>query len=65
MGGAAFVGTLQLQYDLAGAVTLEPIVGDRWAGDIAAQVLRPRTRTILEVETWDHGAKSQSESLRN
>ena len=26
--------TLQLQHDLAGAVTLEPFVGDRRAGDI-------------------------------
>ena len=27
MGGGVFVRTLQLQYDLAGAVTLEPFVG--------------------------------------
>jgi len=40
MGGAVFVGTLQLQYHVAGAVTLEPFVGDRRAGDIAAQVLQ-------------------------
>ena len=32
MGGAVFVRTLQLQYDLAGAVTLEPFVGDGPAG---------------------------------
>ena len=32
--------TLQLQHDLAGAVTLEPFVGDGRAGDIAAQVLQ-------------------------
>ena len=31
---------LQLQHHLAGAVTLEPFVGDRRAGDIAAQVLQ-------------------------
>ena len=29
-----------LQHHLAGAVTLEPFVGDRRAGDIAAQVLQ-------------------------
>jgi hypothetical protein len=35
--GAVPVATLQLQHELAGAVTLEPFVG-RWrAGDIAAQ----------------------------
>jgi hypothetical protein len=28
MGGAVFVGTLQLQHDLAGAVEFEPFVGD-------------------------------------
>jgi hypothetical protein len=39
MGGAVFVRTLQLQHDLAGAVTLEPIIGDRRAGDIAAELL--------------------------
>ena len=40
MGGAVFERALQLQHDLAGAVTLEPFVGDRRAGDIAAQVLQ-------------------------
>ena len=39
MGGAVFVGTLQLQHDLAGAVTLEPFVGDGRSGDIAAELL--------------------------
>src|SRR5262245_30008432 len=39
MGGAVFVRTLQLQYDLAGAVTLEPFVGDGRPGDIAAELL--------------------------
>ncbi len=38
MGGAVFERALQLQHDLAGAVTLEPFVGNRRAGDIAAQV---------------------------
>jgi hypothetical protein len=37
MGGAVFERALQLQHHLAGAVTLEPFVGDRRAGDIAAQ----------------------------
>lgn len=40
MGGAVFVRTLQLQHDLAGAVTLEPFVGDGRAGDIAAELLQ-------------------------
>src|SRR5262245_1588451 len=39
MGGAVFVRTLQLQYDLAGAVTLEPFVGDGRPGDIAAELI--------------------------
>ena len=39
MGGAVFVRTLQLQHDLAGAVTLEPFVGDGRPGDIAAELL--------------------------
>ncbi len=26
--------------DIAGAVTLEPFVGDRWTGDIAAEMLQ-------------------------
>src|SRR5262245_7071558 len=42
MGGAVFERALQLQHHLAGAVTLEPFVGDRRAGDIAAQVLQLR-----------------------
>src|SRR5262245_8658639 len=35
----SFVRTLQLQYDLAGAVTLEPFVGDGRPSDIAAELL--------------------------
>ncbi len=34
MGGAVFVRTLQLQHDLAGAVELEPFVGDGRPGDV-------------------------------
>ena len=40
MGGAVFVRTLQLQHDLAGAVELEPFVGDGRPGDIAAELLQ-------------------------
>jgi len=40
MGGAVFVRTLQLQHDLAGAVALEPFVGDGGPGDIAAELLQ-------------------------
>ena len=43
MGGAVFECAFQLQHDIAGAVTLEPFVGDRRAGDIAAQVLQLST----------------------
>jgi len=39
MGGAVFVRTLQLQHDLAGAITFEPFVGDGRPGDIAAELL--------------------------
>lgn len=39
MGGAVFVGTLQLQPDLAGAVTFEPFVGDGGPADVAAELL--------------------------
>src|SRR5438093_6598716 len=40
MSRAVFVGALELQHDVARAVTLEPFVGDCRAGDIAAQVLQ-------------------------
>src|SRR5215831_18545658 len=40
MGGAVFVQTLQLQHDLAGAITLEPFVGDGRPADIAAELLQ-------------------------
>jgi len=36
MRGAVAVGTLQLQHDLAGAITLEAIAGNGGASDIAA-----------------------------
>jgi hypothetical protein len=36
MRGAVAVGTLQLQHDLAGAITLEAIVGNGGASDTAA-----------------------------
>ena len=45
MSGAVFVRTLQLQHDLAGAIALEPVVGDGRSGDVAAELLRPRSRT--------------------
>src|SRR5262245_19835171 len=43
MGGAVFVRTFQLQYDLAGAVTLEPFVGDGRPGNVAAELLQFQT----------------------
>ena len=39
MSGAVFVRTLQLQHDLAGAITFEPFVGDGRPGDIAAELV--------------------------
>jgi len=36
MGGAVAPGTLELEHDLARAIALEPLVGIRRAGDIAA-----------------------------
>src|SRR5919106_999065 len=40
MGGAVFVRTLQLQHNLAGAIALEPLVGDGRPGDVAAELLQ-------------------------
>ena len=40
MGGAVFVKTLQLQHDVAGAITLEPFVGDGRPGNVAAELLQ-------------------------
>jgi hypothetical protein len=36
MGGAVAVGALELQHDLAGAIALEPFIGNR-GGNVAAQ----------------------------
>ena len=40
MGGAVAVGTLELEHELAGAIALEPFVGNGRAGDIAAQAFK-------------------------
>jgi len=40
---SCFVGTLQLQHDLAGAITFEPFVGDGRPSDIAAELLQFQT----------------------
>ena len=37
MGGGVAVGTLELQHDLACLIAFEPFVGNRRAGDSAAQ----------------------------
>jgi len=37
MGRAVLVGGFELQYDIAGAVTLESFIGAGGAGDVAAQ----------------------------
>lgn len=37
MGGSVPVAALELQHDLAGAIALEPLIGNRGAGDVAAQ----------------------------
>jgi len=39
MGGAVAPGAFELQHHLAGLIALEPLVGNRRAGDIAAQAL--------------------------
>jgi len=43
MSGDVFVRTLQLQHDLAGAITFEPFVGDGRPSDIAAELLQFQT----------------------
>ena len=43
MSGAVFVRTLQLQHDLAGAITFEPFIGDGRPSDIAAELLQFQT----------------------
>src|SRR5262245_60773254 len=43
MSGAVFVRTLQLQHDLAGAITFEPFVGDGRPSDITAELLQFQT----------------------
>ena len=35
--GGAMVEALQLQHDILSAITLEPLVGDRGADDVATQ----------------------------
>jgi len=37
MGGAVAPGALELEHDWAGAIALEPLVGNGRAGDVAAQ----------------------------
>ena len=37
MGGAIAPGAFELQHNLAGAIALEPLVGNSRAGDVAAQ----------------------------
>ncbi len=36
VGGTVALGAVQLQHELADAIALEPIVGNGWAGDVAA-----------------------------
>jgi hypothetical protein len=43
MSGAVFVRTLQLQHDLAGAITFEPFVSDGRPSDIPAELLEFQT----------------------
>ncbi len=37
VGGVVPVGAFELQHDLADAIALEPFIGNRGAGDVAAQ----------------------------
>jgi hypothetical protein len=39
MGGPVLVRTLELQHDIAGVVEFESFIGNRGAGDVAAQLL--------------------------
>ncbi len=39
MRGAILVGGLELQHDLAYAIAFKPLVSNRRAGDVAAQLL--------------------------
>ena len=39
MRGAVPVGAFELEHDLAGAIAHEPFIGNRGAGDVAAQAL--------------------------
>jgi hypothetical protein len=51
MGGAVFVSALQLQHHVRRGLTLEPFVGNRWAGDIVAYSL---LASILVPPLRDH-----------
>ena len=42
MGRALSIGCLQGEHHLPGPVECKPFIGDSGAGDVAAQVLRPR-----------------------
>ena len=59
MGGAVFERALQLQHHLAGAVTLEPFVGDGRPGDVAAELLQfftligSKLNLLREPIEWD------------
>ena len=39
VGGPVAVGAFELEHDLAGAIALEPFIGNGGAGDVAAQAL--------------------------
>ena len=63
VAGAIAPRRLELQHDLPGAVHTEPLIGNRRAGDIAAQLLQPTpvigraTHAGVQAETVGVGAK--------
>ena len=67
MRGAVAVGALQLQHDIASPIALEPFVGDRGAGDIAAQARCDKcTRRLAMTSTgYAQLAQNSLEEQRN
>ena len=63
MRGAVAPGCLELQHHLAGGVGLYALVGQSWAGDVAAQllqrlaVIRPAAHCGVQAETLHVGAQ--------
>ena len=59
MGGAVAPGALELEHDLAGAIALEPLVGNGRTGDIAAQAFE-----LLALMSTTAYCRMQAETVR-